>query len=460
MRHSGRTVLLAIRRAIAFAMAAVMVLCLIFVPADYAAAASRISWGYQYVQAGEAVSYLKLNRLLPAKKLNVVSIDTGVNFEHEGLDGNIDVDHCMSFLDYAETQEPVPYTPSDMQNDHGTFMAGIIVGNGKTGGVLGIASDPNTGEALVNYSCLQAIEKTQSKVKIKDVEAALEYAYEECHADVIVICMGHENTDKNQNFATRIGAKISDIEARSKNKTVFVSSAGNLNVNADLGGTNLQYPSDFPEVISAVALSKYSKVSQNAKASYSSYGLKKDVAAPGTSIRTAYGIAGYRNGDGTSAAAAITAGTAALVKSADRDLTYSQVKRLLQKTATHLGTAGRNIYTLDGCINAFRAVRAAADEKTMTYEVSEKKPNKVSVKKRKKKGKRIATIRFAKSDSGMRYDLIFINSKGRKKTVASNRKSTKITLKSYKKGRYRIKAHMTTSAGQYRVAYSRYFKIK
>jgi subtilisin family serine protease len=70
----------------------------------------------------------------------------------------------------------------------------------------------------------------------------------------------------------------------------------------------------------------------------------------------------YTSGDrfnGTSAAAPNVAGVASLVWSANRNLTASQIKEILSRTAFDLGAQGYDIYYGNGFVNADAAVRRA-----------------------------------------------------------------------------------------------------
>lgn len=99
--------------------------------------------------------------------------------------------------------------------------------------------------------------------------------------------------------------------------------------------------------------------SSDARASWSSYGLYVDVAAPGVSIYAPTRDGGYASVSGTSFASPITAAAAALVLSANAKLTPADVDAILKSTALDLGTAGYDMYYGHGRIDAARAVAAA-----------------------------------------------------------------------------------------------------
>ena len=99
--------------------------------------------------------------------------------------------------------------------------------------------------------------------------------------------------------------------------------------------------------------------SNDARASFSTYGSFVDVAAPGVGIYATTRGGSYGNWSGTSFSSPITAATAALMLSANSRLTPADIDRILKSTAVDLGTAGFDQYYGYGRIDAARAVAAA-----------------------------------------------------------------------------------------------------
>ncbi len=127
---------------------------------------------------------------------------------------------------------------------------------------------------------------------------------------------------------------------------VVVMSAGNS------GGLNNFPPSDDILVVSATD-------SNDALASWSSYGPYVDISAPGVSIYTTLNGGGYGYVSGTSFSSPIVAATAALLFSANPDLTPADIDQILTSTSLDLGSTGYDQYFGHGRVNAANAVNAA-----------------------------------------------------------------------------------------------------
>jgi hypothetical protein len=95
------------------------------------------------------------------------------------------------------------------------------------------------------------------------------------------------------------------------------------------------------------------------KASFSTFGDVVTLASPGVGIWTTTKGGGYAAPSGTSFAAPVAAGTAALLMSARPDLSAAQVESLLYSTAQDLGSAGRDPQFGHGRVDAAAAVAAA-----------------------------------------------------------------------------------------------------
>jgi len=161
-------------------------------------------------------------------------------------------------------------------------------------------------------------------------------------------------------YAADHGARVANLSYKAsdsltvQNAAQYLSSKGGLLVvgagNDGLVNTN----ADNPFILTISATDQ-----NDALASFSGTGNNIDLAAPGVSILTTGNGGGYPSGSGTSYAAPCVAGVAALVMSANPNLTGLQVQAILKNNADDLGPAGWDTSFGFGRVNAFRAVQAA-----------------------------------------------------------------------------------------------------
>ncbi len=127
---------------------------------------------------------------------------------------------------------------------------------------------------------------------------------------------------------------------------VIVASAGNNSSPAP------HYPSGFDEVVAVSATD-----ADDFKASFSNYGTSVDVCAPGVDIWSCVSGGGYAPVSGTSFAAPLVSGLAALIWSRQASFTHEQVRSILQSSAEDIGDTGWEPYYGSGRIDAFRALQ-------------------------------------------------------------------------------------------------------
>lgn len=129
---------------------------------------------------------------------------------------------------------------------------------------------------------------------------------------------------------------------------LIVAAAGNS------GKRGVGFPAAYDEVIAVSATDKNDKL-----ASFSSYGPEVELAAPGVEIVSTIPGNSTQEFSGTSMASPHVAGVAALVWSADPELTNDQIREFLRKTAVDLGKSGKDEKFGYGRVNAHEAVKKA-----------------------------------------------------------------------------------------------------
>lgn len=163
-------------------------------------------------------------------------------------------------------------------------------------------------------------------------------------------------------WAADRGARVANISFQGPSASATVVSAaqymrskGGVVVNgAGNSGVQESYPAtDYMTLVAGTD-------SANNVTSFSSFGSFVDVAAPATSILTTSRGGGYGSGTGTSFSGPVVAGVYALMLAANPNLTPSQLDNILFTTTTDLLTAGKDIKSGWGLVNASAAVTKAA----------------------------------------------------------------------------------------------------
>ncbi|MCB6992373.1 S8 family serine peptidase [bacterium 210820-DFI.6.37] len=320
-------------------------------------------WNLEYIHAQEAWNAIdqmrKNGKIENREKVIVASLDTGIDLQHEDLQVNIDKVHCVTVLD---GKAPTNYTTADLKGrGHGTSIAGVIAATSNNGkGMAGVAAgNDNDLIQLMGINVFRYDNATaQASASTAEVIAGLEYAC--AHgAQVINMALGHASGSTDGGGIPHDDALLQKKINEYKDQVVFVATAGNK------GDDRVWYPSDLDHVISVINTQKYTDAwSINCKNKNSSYGSKKDISAPGTAIyKTLIGKpSGYSGtSSGTSLAAPAVSGVAAMILYVNPELTPTQVEAILCGTTTDLYTNGYDIYTGYGNVNAYDAVKAAAD---------------------------------------------------------------------------------------------------
>lgn len=277
--------------------------------------------------------------------LVVAVIDTGIDYTHKDLQGNIWTneqelngktgvdDDGNGFVDdiYGYDFANKDGDPKD-DHGHGTHCAGTI----------GAKGDDNEGVVGVAWN----VKLMGVKFLTKDGSGSLDAAVESIK------------------YATKMGAKIMSnswggggyseilkkaIEEANEKGIVFAAAAGNHAGNNDKKPT---YPASYavPNVISVAALDN-----RGSLASFSCYGRQSvHVAAPGVNILSTTPN-GYNTWSGTSMATPHVSGVIALLLSQESALTPEEVKNRLVKTSKPL-SALKGRTASQGIVDAYLAL--------------------------------------------------------------------------------------------------------
>lgn len=371
--------------------------------------------GANQVTASSHISVEKAWDITRGVRSVVVAVtDDGFDLNHPDFQGAGKIVAPKDFKD----QDFLPL-PGEQDENHGTACAGVAVAEETGSGIVGVAP----GCALMPL-------RTTGFLDDESIEQLFEWAIQN-GASVISCSWGPAAVYFPLSLRQRAALTRAATIGRDRKGCVIVFAAGNANrpisgtINEQGWPNNLlkgptQWLGGFtvhPDVITVSACTSLSKKSaysnwgnvtisapsNNAppgmwfeQTGYISTAPEVRTALPGLGVLTADRLdaAGYSSNNftndfgGTSSACPVVAGVAALVLSANPDLTAQEVRRILQQTADkivdpdpdpqlafRLGTYDVNGYSQwfgYGKVNAFKAVQAAKEQR-----VQQSKPSQV-----------------------------------------------------------------------------------
>lgn len=345
----------------------------------------RDLWGLQSISAESAWDTSQGDGVL------VAVVDSGLDYNHEdiagnvwlndgevGLDGNgndkrsngidddgnglIDDWHGWDFVTIDGT--PGDNDPMD-NHGHGTHVSGTIAAMGNNGlGVIGVAPHAK----MMAVKGLDA----NGNGSTEDLSNAIIYAADQ-GASVINLSWG--GSGPTPQILIDVISYAHNVKG-----AVVVAAAGNFN--QDVGTpVNGFYPACIRDVIAVAAVNHL-----DAKASFSNFGAKIDVTAPGGgdtgvgiqpdrsilslkssqagSVMTGSGqlIVGtnYLRQSGTSMASPHVAGVAALIRAQHPEFSPEQVRQVLRSSADDIGAPGFDTQFGYGRVNANRSLTVEA----------------------------------------------------------------------------------------------------
>ena len=269
-------------------------------------------------------------------------LDSGVDPTVPDLAGSVTVGP-----DYTQGADPPGYQPPHL---HGTYVASLIAGHGSgpgdTAGVIGVAP---AARILSVRVILDDQEPGFANYNDKSAYAdaignGIRYAVGH-GVEVINMSLGGETPSRDLRAA--VGYAIG-------HGVVVVSAAGNSGMDTN-GYTPYSYPASFPGVISVAAVDP-----SGHRASFSDQNASVVLSAPGVNVVGAGPDGSYLEGDGTSAASALVAGVAALIRSRYPRFSPEQVEQAMIYSASGRPAGGYSPGTGFGEVDAPAALTLAA----------------------------------------------------------------------------------------------------
>lgn len=298
--------------------------------------------------------------------VRVAIVDSGINYTNPDLYPN---------LDFAASATFVPGT-ADFMDDHGhgSHVAGIVAAANNQWGVIGVA--PNA--TIIGVKVLNSLGKGSVSWIVEGIRHATDQ-----NVDIINLSLGGtlKKSGNPPDYTAKDAAAIVNmyrkaIHYASSKGILVVCSAGNDSADLDHNGNLIKTPAEAGNGVTVSATGPQGLQNFDTPSSYTNYGNSAiTVAAPGGDFRNypnpgwAYdmvlstglrvpGTNSYRFTfmAGTSQAAPMVSGVAALIISKYGKMSVGKLKNHIAQTADDLGKPGKDPYFGRGRINAYKAV--------------------------------------------------------------------------------------------------------
>ncbi|WP_279789361.1 S8 family peptidase [Rothia sp. RSM407] len=263
------------------------------------------------------------------KGVTVAVIDTGVDGTHPDLEGNVLRGYDASGVGSEDGWKGLGAEPM-----HGTEVASLIAGHGhdtqgysaiagqpgKPTGVIGVAPDAKILPISLNMGT------TGGKSIDEQIPAAVRYAVDN-GAQIINMSIGSNKTSWPQSW--------DEAFAYAEQKGVLIVAAAG---NRGSGLTQVGAPATIPGVLTVGGIDRNKQVSEGS----STQGISIAVVAPSTDMIAAAPGNGYMIWSGSSAAAPLVTGVAALLKQKYPKESAAQLAQRLIASADDAGATGRD----------------------------------------------------------------------------------------------------------------------
>lgn len=274
--------------------------------------------------------------------VKVAVIDSGVDGSHPDLKGAV-----VGGTDVSGSGTPNGQKGIGDEPVHGTLVASLLAGRGHGGektdnpkpdGVVGVAPEAQ----LLTVSTWLGSPNPSGKSIDEQIPQAVRWAVDN-GAKVINMSLSSTSPAWPASWDSAfLYAEQHDV--------VIIAAAGNR----EAGLTQVGAPATIPGVVAVAGLKKDGTSSQGS----STQGITIAVSAPAEALVGAVPGTGYANWSGSSGAAPIVAGVAALIRSKYPEMKAAQVINRILLSAKHKGDAGHNSTYGYGALDADAAVNA------------------------------------------------------------------------------------------------------
>ncbi len=253
------------------------------------------------------------------KGVKIAVLDSGLNTAHA------DLKQANIMQGYNCIANAGDVTDISDNYGHGTNVCGIIAS--QTDNQTAIAG-------IANEAYIIPLKITNGKtLPLSNIYTGIKKAIE-LDCDIINLSLGGALTD-----AAAINEFKGWIDKANDAGIIVIAAVGN-------GGTSLNYPAAFDNVIGVGSVDKNKVVSYK-----SQYNESVFVAAPGVNILTLSKNGRTGTSTGTSLATPHVTAAVALIKELKPDCSLNEIKEILESTSADLGDTGYDIYYGHGLLN-------------------------------------------------------------------------------------------------------------
>jgi subtilase family protein len=299
------------------------------------------------------------------RPIRIAIIDAGMQVDHPNLKGGIIGGGRFITKKTEADYKFDPYRPGDhdfTDDDHGTFCMGMagarrisecgVRGAAPESDLIAIACGPNR---IVSQTVLARAIAYAADPSLEDQTASSDQG-----ADIIACSLGPDY-DEHWDMCSVLSEAITFASEKGRNgrgALIFWAVSNNY------------YPIEDDKVCSHAKVIAVGTSNRYDRSDGSAYGEKLDFLAPGANVYSTKSGSRYGSGSGTSFAAPLAAGVAALVLARHPDWTRDQVLGRLRESCDKIGDVsyddngqGRNNDYGYGRINAAKAVGVGLEQR-------------------------------------------------------------------------------------------------
>lgn len=298
-------------------------------------------------ESGMDINVVPAWQMTTGKDIKVAIADSGIDYNHENLLNNLNLNLSYNFTHNEKNIFPVGeniYSGSAAINGHGTHVAGIVAATTNLEfQTTGIA--PNA--TIIGYKILGT--HINGNENYTGSITAFVNAIDEAKKEGVKIM--------NCSFGGSAPSALEQEAMENAQDILFVISSGNA-------GANLENKPEYPACYylkNGIVVAAVDEMGQ--LADYSNYGGSTDIAAPGSNIYSTVPNNGFGNKTGTSMATPIVTGVSALVMEKYPNLNPVEIKNIItgSNNVTYTNNLNNKVKSA-GIVNAFKAVTNDTNE--------------------------------------------------------------------------------------------------